>query len=99
MYHINGTPKFIFNEKKKFFCFGGKQPSAPQIQSAPAPAPAPTVIEPTEVAAVSQDERRKKLQKMRFGLASTIATGPKGLVANNTSLASPEMQGKTKLGA
>jgi hypothetical protein len=74
----------LFNERG---CFGGsKMSTTPTPAPDPAPTPTPTQVNPTG----SMDERRKKLAKMRFGLASTIKTRPE--------LANPLEEGKSKLG-
>ncbi len=85
----------IFNERG---CWGGGG-SSPDPTPAPAPAPAPSIIEPTEVAAQSQEDRRQKLAKMRRGLASTIKTGAKGLPGAGSDLMSQTLTGKDRLGA
>jgi len=71
-------------------------PKAPNVEPYKAD-PAPTPIEPTEVAAQSQEDRRKRIEKTRFGLASTIKTSPTG-VGKAADLLSPQLTGKTKLG-
>ena len=77
-------------------CMGGSKP--PSIPATPLPAPTPTIVEPTEVVAISEDDRRKKLQKMRAGLASTIKTSPKGITGDRIDLVSGSIMGKEKLG-
>lgn len=77
-------------------CFGSTK--TPEIKQPEPMSPSPSPVEPTEVAAVTQEERRKKLAKMRFGLASTIKTSPRGLVGQAANLTTPQIAGKTKLG-
>ncbi len=81
-------------------CFGSRQsaPASPQIVQAPAPSPTP-VITPSEVSAQQAGEsRRKKLDQLRYGLASTIKTGSSGIMGAGAELKAPST-GKTKLGA
>lgn len=68
-------------------CFGGK-PKAPEPpKAAPPPAPIP-VITPSEVSPQEQAEgRRKKLSRLRYGLASTIKTSPRGIFGTGAELA------------
>jgi hypothetical protein len=78
-------------------CFA-KAPKVEAPAPVPAPAPAP-VITPSEVSPQSANEaRRKRLDALRYGLASTIKTGPRGLVGAGAELSSSG-QGKQKLGA
>lgn len=82
-------------------CFGGGGSKSPAITQVPAPAPAPTpqAIPPSEVEGrVSEDERRRKLTRMRSGLASTIKTSAKGLTGSGADLLSQTILGKDKLG-
>ena len=80
-------------------CFGGGGQKAATPVAAPTPAPAPQTINPSEVeGVVSEDERRKKLTRMRNGLASTIKTSARGLTGSGSDLLSQTIQGKDKLG-
>lgn len=68
---------------------------SPKVQSAEPqkpPDPAPPPPTPTE-AMVTQADSKKVLDRMRFGLASTIKTGPRGVLTDSTE------QKKQKLGA
>jgi hypothetical protein len=82
-------------------CFGSKKqsmPAAPTIVSAPAPAPTPTII-PSEVSPQQAGEsKRKRLEQLRYGLASTIKTGTRGIMGSGSELQAPTT-GKKKLGA
>ena len=79
-------------------CFGGGSKS-PAAVAAPTPAPTPQAIAPsTTEGMVSEDERRKKLQRMRNGLASTIKTSAKGLTGSGSDLLTQTILGKDKLG-
>jgi len=75
-------------------------PKTPSVPTPPAPSPAPSPIKPSSVEAqVSDEERRRKLQRMRFGLASTIKTSAKGLTGSGSDLLSETiLGGKEKLG-
>ena len=80
-------------------CFFGssKQPS---VSPAPTPAPAPTIT-PSEVSPQASDEaRRKRLERTRFGLASTIKSGsPRGITGAGAELNPMYNTAKSKLGA
>ena len=79
-------------------CFFGSKSAAPPAPT-PAPAPLPTPT-PSEISPqTAQDVKKKQLDMMRYGLASTIKTGPRGLVGTGPNLNSSNQQGKTKLGA
>lgn len=71
-------------------CFFGskpKAPEAPQMTMPPAPAPTPTIT-PSESSPMQAGEsRRKRLEQMRYGLASTIKGGqPKGMFGTGSQL-------------
>lgn len=77
-------------------CWGGGGPEAPPATPVPDPAPTPT---PSDVSPqITQQERLAKLKKMRFGLASTIKTSPKGITGAGADLTNRSLQGKPKLG-
>lgn len=73
--------------------------SAPKTPDAPPPPPPPPTISPapqvipSQNAETSEFDRVQKQQKLRYGLASTIKTGPLGIVDTQ---AAPT--GKTTLG-
>ncbi len=75
-------------------CFGSS-PKPPAAQPLPAPTPVPTPSEVSPQAA--GDARRKQLENMRYGLASTIKTTPRGLVGAGADLTG-QSNLKTKLG-
>jgi hypothetical protein len=78
-------------------CFGSpKAPAAPVVPKAD---PIPQAIAPSAVEGqVSEDDRRKRLTRMRNGLASTIKSGAKGLTGSGPDLLSQTILGKNKLG-
>lgn len=84
-------------------CFGSpkqQQQGIPQVQAPPQPppAPAPTIL-PSSVSAQSAGEnRRKQLEKLQYGLASTIKTSGKGILSTGSEL-QPMGSGKEKLGS
>ena len=83
-------------------CIFGKPkvPSTPQVSQAPAPAlppPSPTTVEPS-TSQVGEDARKKKLEQLRFGFASTIRT-KRGIFGKSPELASTLYGGQNKLGA
>lgn len=75
-------------------CFGGK-PKTPAAQPAPPPAPPPpTPSEPT----ATQADSRKLMDRFRYGLSSTIKTGPRGVTGSGSDLFG-NTNLKSKLGA
>jgi len=78
------------------FCFGGGGGSAPASTPPPAPppTPTPTVVNPT----ASAQDRAKNLEQYRYGLASTIKTGPQGITGNGAELSAPSITGVNKTG-
>lgn len=65
-------------------------PDAPPPPPAQAVIPPPPTVVPTQVSQVSAvEDRKKKIASLRFGLASTIKTGPRGIVDG-----APELQGQ-----
>lgn len=79
------------------FCFGGSSTQTPPPVEAPPPAPVPT---PSEVSPQSaSDARRRRLEQLRYGLASTIKTSARGLTGTGPNLVSEQLQNKKqKLG-
>jgi len=73
-------------------CFGGT-PKTPS--PTPPPAPAPIATEPQAAVVKSKDQ----LERLRFGLASTIKTGPRGITGSGPNLSPVQTAGKIKLGA
>lgn len=87
----------IFNERG---CFGGSKPKVVQPEPVPTPAPTPQIVAPSEVdSAKTEEERRKKLNRLRRGMMSTIKTGAKGISGSGTDLMQQIMTGKDKLGS
>ena len=80
-------------------CFGGgNKPEQPKAAAAPDPIPTP--IQPSSVEGqASADEKRRKLERLRRGLKSTIKTSARGLTGSGADLASQTLSGKSKLGA
>lgn len=80
----------IFNE---IGCWGGgsKTPSITQ----PPPASPPPTITPSDVSPQGAEQtRRKRIEAMRFGLASTVKTSPSGVEGDLVG----QGGGKKKLG-
>jgi len=77
----------IFNESG---CFGGGKSPSPQAPPAPAPIP----LEPQAGVVKSKDQ----LERLRFGLASTMKTVFRGMTGSGSNVASTNETGKTKLG-
>lgn len=76
-------------------CFSSpKTPDVQQYKSSPTP----TTTESKTDSATSIEDRRKKLEKMRFGLASTIKTSTSGTQGKAIDLSSASATGKEKLG-
>lgn len=75
-----------------------KAPKMPEQQAPPVPAPAPSPT-PSSISAQSADEtRRKRLDRIRYGLASTIKTSPLGITGSASDLTAMA-GGKEKIGA
>ena len=72
-------------------CFGSpKMPDPPKATPAPSPSP---VITPSEVSPQEKAEgRRKKLARLKYGLASTIKTSPRGIFGTGAELTSQPSQ-------
>ena len=82
----------IFNKRG---CFGGGSKSP---DSTPPPAPPPTPI-PTAVSPVaSAQDRARNLESYRYGLASTIKTGPQGITGKGPELRAPAASGVNTTG-
>lgn len=85
-----------------------RQPAAIQRQVDATPAPAPEIAKPPSPAPVitpskvqgmqTQDERRRKLRLIRYGMLSTIKTSPQGITGTGSNLISSGT-GKSTLGA
>lgn len=77
--------------------------SSPKIPDTPAPPaatviPPPPIVQPSQVSAqTASEDRQKRIQQTRYGLASTIKTGAQGIVGAGAEL-QPQTQGKTTLG-
>ena len=83
-------------------CFGSsKMPEvsqSPAVAPLPTPAPTPSIVEPSAVQAQTADQRRKQIQNMRYGLASTMKAGV-NRYATAANIYTPEAGGlKTKMG-
>lgn len=77
-------------------CFS-KAPKQPDPLPIPQAAPPPTIL-PSEVSAQAAGEaQRKRTEQLRYGFASTIKTGGRGIIGTGAELA-PQGQGKLKLG-
>lgn len=75
-------------------CFGGSGKVA-QV-STPVAAPTPTITPSESGVTTSPEARRKRLERLRYGMASTVKTGVGGV---GSSLSTPATtQVKTKLG-
>ena len=81
-------------------CFGGGSGgSASAVAPPPDPAPSPIVEPSTVEGQVTEEERRRKLERMRRGLRSTIKTSSRGLTGSGADLATQTLTGKTNLGS
>lgn len=77
-------------------CFSSPKP--PDQQPIPVAAPTPTIT-PSEISPQAAGEaRRKQLEQLQYGLASTIKTSPLGITGTGSDLASTG-QGKKSLGS
>lgn len=77
------------------------KPKTPEMQTPPpppAPAPPPPVVAPSQVSPITAaQQRQKRVSAIRTGIASTIKTGPRGIVGSGPEL-SGTTTGKTTLG-
>jgi hypothetical protein len=80
-------------------CFwGSSNNDTPAV--APPPDPSPTPVQPSKVEGqVTSEERRRKLERMRRGLQSTIKTSSRGLTGSGADLLAQTLVGRDKLGA
>ena len=65
-------------------CFGGKQ-KTPELPAVPAPTPIPTPAQTAPL--VAEDQRARKIQNLKMGMASTIKTSPAGVSGTGADLA------------
>lgn len=76
-------------------CFSSKV-KTPEAAAPAAPAvPSPTPSEPM----ATQANAKKQMDKFRYGLASTVKTGPRGISGSGSDLMGNQNNLKTKLGA
>ena len=68
------------------------------IPPAPEPAPLPSPV-PSEVAAQTAEAKRAKVAAMRYGLLSTMKSGPGGVTGAGPDLITPTAKAKKTLGA
>lgn len=71
----------------------------PTQTAIPTPAPVPTVL-PSEVSAQTNDAvRKQRIEQLRYGFASTLKTGGRGITGSGPDLNSTSATpGKNKLG-
>lgn len=77
-------------------CFGS--PKTPEVKQAPTPSPTPSVMPAESSPMASGEARRKRLEQLRSGIASTINTGPRGITGQGAELKPPSLTGKSLLG-
>ena len=79
------------------FCLGGGGGGggSPTPAPAPQPTPMPTLTSPV----ASAQDRAKNLESYRYGLASTIKTGPQGITGKGPELRAPAATGVTTTGS
>lgn len=76
-----------------------KSPKVPEAQPIPEPAPAPSPVPSTTSSQTAEESRRKRLESTRYGLASTIKTGARGISGTGADLNSTStIMGRDKLG-
>lgn len=74
-------------------CFGGTKKQDMNVPVAPSPTPAPS---PSELSPQTAETKRAKIDAMRFGMASTMKTGPGGVTGAGADLSIPQAQGTKK---
>ena len=82
-------------------CFGGGSSSQASAPPAPPPDPPPSpIVSVSQVEGqVTEEERRRKLERLRRGLRSTIKTSSRGLTGSGADLATQTLTGKNNLGS
>lgn len=78
-------------------CMGGS-PKTPSMSPPPMAAPAPIPTAPETSQGNIDAERKKRIEQLRGGLASTLKTGARGITGAGADLTSPTLTGKQKLG-
>lgn len=79
-----------------------KVPEGPKSEPPPAPAPMPVAAETSPIE--TADKRRAKIDSLKYGILSTIKTGPRGVTGAGPELSTPVAGGmyggpfKQKLG-
>jgi hypothetical protein len=73
---------------------GGKGSEVYTPPPSPAPTPVPTAVSPV----ASAQDRAKNLESYRYGLASTIKTGPQGITGKGPELRAPAASGVSTTG-
>lgn len=76
----------------------GSAPKTPSMAPPPTPAPAPIPTAPEASQGNIDAERKKRIEMLRGGLASTIKSGARGITGAGADLTSPALTGKQKLG-
>ena len=70
--------------------------TAPKPLPASMPAPTPTNVSPQQTA----EQRRNRIQALKFGAMSTIRTSPQGVTGQGADLTTPAAKGaKTTIGS
>lgn len=79
-------------------CFGSN-PKAQQVPAPPAPAPLPSPQDTNPQQ--SADQKRNRIQQLKYGMLSTIKTSGQGVSGNGPDLNTPAAGGanKTTLGS
>ena len=75
----------------------GGSPKKPDTSVPPPPSPAPMPVPvPSEVSAQTAEAKRARVAAMRYGLLSTMRTGPGGVTGAGPDLISPVASGSKK---
>ena len=64
---------------------GGDNPPAPPAAPAPKPQPIPSDVAPL----LTAEQRKNRVNALKFGAMSTIKTGPQGIVGAGPELSTP----------
>ena len=80
-------------------CGGGGNDNPPAPAPLPPPAPAP-VPSPTDVSPMkTSEQRRNRINALKFGALSTIKTTPQGIVGAGPDLVTPGAGSKKTVGS
>lgn len=75
-------------------CFGGGKQQSVEVPPPPAPAPVPTPQDTNPLQ--SADQKRNRIQQLKYGMLSTIKTSGQGVTGTGPDLNTPVATGSNK---